>query len=74
MPKLSFANVGYFLPVLLLAGLTSASLGLLLGTIIKPKQIPAMFPGVLIPMICADGASVTSTAYNLASACKTRGG
>lgn len=47
----AFENVGYFLPILILAGLTSASLGLLLGTIIKPSQIPAMFPGFLIPMV-----------------------
>lgn len=44
-------NVAYAAPVLLLAGLTSASLGLLLGTIFKPPQIPAMFPGFLIPMV-----------------------
>lgn len=46
-----FENVGYFVPVLVLAGLTSASLGLLLGTIVKPSQIPALFPGFLIPMV-----------------------
>ncbi|MFA5564691.1 MAG: ABC transporter permease [Acidimicrobiia bacterium] len=44
-------NLAYAVPVLLLAGLTSASLGLLLGTIFKPSQIPAMFPGFLIPMV-----------------------
>lgn len=49
--NVSFENVAYFIPVLLLAGLTSASLGLLLGTIVKPPQIPALFPGFLIPMV-----------------------
>lgn len=47
----TFDKAAYFVPVLLLAGLTSATLGLLLGTIVKPPQIPAMFPGFLIPMV-----------------------
>lgn len=37
--------------VLLLSGLSSATLGLLVGTIIKPSQIAAMFPGFLMPMV-----------------------
>lgn len=49
--SVAFENVAYFVPILVLAGLTSASLGLLLGTVIKPPQIPAMFPGFLIPMV-----------------------
>lgn len=49
--NVSLENMAYFLPVLILAGLTSASLGLLLGTIVKPLQIPALFPGFLIPMV-----------------------
>lgn len=39
------------IPVLLLAALSSAALGLLVGTIIKPSQIAAMFPGFLMPMV-----------------------
>ena len=49
--SVTFENVGYFVPILILAGLTSASLGILLGTIVKPPQIPALFPGFLIPMV-----------------------
>lgn len=49
--EVSLSNVAYAVPVLILAGLTSASLGLLVGTIVKPSQIPAMFPGFLIPMV-----------------------
>lgn len=49
--SIAFDNVAYFVPILVLSGLTSASLGLLLGTVIKPPQIPAMFPGFLIPMV-----------------------
>ena len=37
--------------ILLLAALSSATLGLLVGTIIKPSQIAAMFPGFLMPMV-----------------------
>lgn len=48
---IAFENVGFFVPILVLSGLTSASLGLLLGTVVKPPQIPAMFPGFLIPMV-----------------------
>lgn len=39
------------IPILLLAAISSATLGLLVGTIIKPSQIAAMFPGFLIPMV-----------------------
>lgn len=38
-------------PVLLLIALASASLGLLVGTIVKPMEIAAMFPGFLMPMV-----------------------
>lgn len=37
--------------VLLLSSITSATLGLLVGTIVKPSQIAAMFPGFLMPII-----------------------
>ncbi|MGI6233585.1 MAG: ABC transporter permease [Prevotella sp.] len=39
------------IPLLLLIALASATMGLLVGTIIKPMQIAAMFPGFLMPMI-----------------------
>lgn len=38
-------------PILLLIALASASLGLLVGTIVKPMEIAAMFPGFLMPMV-----------------------
>jgi ABC-2 type transport system permease protein len=38
-------------PVLLLIALASATLGLLVGTIVKPMQIAAMFPGFLMPVV-----------------------
>lgn len=34
-----------------MASVTSATFGLLVGTIIKPMQIAAMFPGLLMPII-----------------------
>lgn len=37
--------------ILLLSSVTSATLGLLVGTIVKPMQIAAMFPGFLMPII-----------------------
>lgn len=37
--------------VLVLISLASATLGLLVGTIIKPTQIAAMFPGFLMPIV-----------------------
>lgn len=39
------------LGVILLSSITSATLGLLVGTIIKPMHIAAMFPGFLMPLI-----------------------
>ena len=39
------------IPVLILISVASACLGLLVGTIIKPMQIAAMFPGFLMPMV-----------------------
>jgi len=37
--------------VLVLISVASATLGLLVGTIIKPNQIAAMFPGFLMPIV-----------------------
>ena len=39
------------IPILLLIALASATLGLLVGTIVKPMQIAAMFPGFLMPVV-----------------------
>lgn len=39
------------IPVLVLISIASACLGLLVGTIIKPMQIAAMFPGFLMPVV-----------------------
>lgn len=39
------------LGIVLLSSITSATLGLLVGTIVKPMQIAAMFPGFLMPLI-----------------------
>ncbi len=39
------------LVVILLASISSATLGLLVGTIIKPSQVAAIFPGFLIPLV-----------------------
>lgn len=39
------------IPILILAAICSATLGLLVGTIIKPSQIAAMFPGFLMPLV-----------------------
>jgi ABC-2 type transport system permease protein len=37
--------------ILILSSFASAALGLLVGTIVKPMQIAAMFPGFLMPII-----------------------
>lgn len=37
--------------VLVLIAFASAALGLLVGTVIKPNQIAAMFPGLLMPLV-----------------------
>lgn len=49
--SITISSIGLFIIIFVLAGLTSASLGLLLGTIFKPQQIAVMFPGVLIPIV-----------------------
>jgi ABC-2 type transport system permease protein len=49
--SITISNVGLFIIIFVFAGLTSASLGLLLGTLFKPQQIAVMFPGVLIPIV-----------------------
>jgi len=49
--SLDFTSGLVLLGVLLLSSVTSATLGLLVGTVVKPPQIAAMFPGFLMPLI-----------------------
>ncbi|MEG0254089.1 MAG: ABC transporter permease [Vagococcus sp.] len=52
---LEFSMTGFdmmmLVAILLVSSVTSATLGLLVGTIVKPMQIAAMFPGFLMPII-----------------------
>ena len=41
----------FLIIVLILIAISSASLGLLVGTLVKPSQIAAMFPGFLMPVV-----------------------
>lgn len=49
--EMTAAHVPLLILVLVLIALASATLGLLVGTIIKPMQIAAMFPGFLMPVV-----------------------
>ncbi|MDD3231201.1 MAG: ABC transporter permease [Oscillospiraceae bacterium] len=49
--SLSPEKILMLIPVLILISIASACLGLLVGTIIKPMQIAAMFPGFLMPVV-----------------------
>lgn len=49
--SLTTADIPVLVGVILLSAVTSATLGLLVGTIVKPQQIAAMFPGFLMPVI-----------------------
>jgi ABC-2 type transport system permease protein len=44
-------RIEWLVPVLILIAIASATMGLLVGTIVKPMQIAAMFPGFLMPMV-----------------------
>lgn len=48
---MSAADIPMLILVLVLISLASATLGLLVGTIVKPSQIAAMFPGFLMPVV-----------------------
>lgn len=48
---MSLSDILLLILVLALSSVTSATLGLLVGTIVKPMQIAAMFPGFLMPVI-----------------------
>lgn len=53
--RISIQMTPHAIPLLVLAlvltALDSAALGLLVGTIVKPSQIAAMFPGFLMPVV-----------------------
>lgn len=49
--SLSMNQIFMLIGILILASITSATLGLLVGTIVKPMQIAAMFPGFLMPLV-----------------------
>ncbi len=49
--SLSMNQILMLIGILILASITSATLGLLVGTIVKPMQIAAMFPGFLMPLV-----------------------
>lgn len=49
--NISTQSIMMLIPILLIAAICSATLGLLVGTIIKPSQVAAMFPGFLMPLV-----------------------
>lgn len=49
--SMGFEQILGFIGVIFLASITSAALGLLVGTIVKPSQIAAMFPDFLMPIV-----------------------
>ncbi len=49
--QMTAASVPLLLLVLVLTAVASAVLGLLAGTIVKPSQVAAMFPGFLMPVV-----------------------
>lgn len=49
--QMTAGDVPLLILTLILTSLASAALGLLVGTIVKPSQIAAMFPGFLMPVV-----------------------
>ena len=49
--QMSVGMIPLLILVLVLTAVSSACLGLLVGTIVKPSQIAAMFPGFLMPVV-----------------------
>lgn len=47
--QMTLSSLPLLILVLVLTAMASAALGLLVGTIVKPSQIAAMFPGFLMP-------------------------
>lgn len=53
--QMSPAGIPLLILVLILTAMASAALGLLVGTIVKPSQVAAMFPGFLMPVVFLGG-------------------
>ena len=49
--QMTLSSLPLLILVLVLSAMASAALGLLIGTIVKPSQIAAMFPGFLMPVV-----------------------
>lgn len=49
--QMTLSSLPLLILVLVLTAMASAALGLLIGTIVKPSQIAAMFPGFLMPVV-----------------------
>jgi ABC-2 type transport system permease protein len=49
--QMTAGDIPLLILVLVLTAVTSATLGLLVGTIVMPSQIAAMFPGFLMPVV-----------------------
>lgn len=49
--QMTLSSLPLLILVLVLTVMASAALGLLVGTIVKPSQIAAMFPGFLMPVV-----------------------
>lgn len=49
--QMTLSSLPLLILVLVLTAMASAVLGLLVGTIVKPSQIAAMFPGFLMPVV-----------------------
>ena len=49
--QMTLSSIPLLILVLVLTAMASAVLGLLVGTIVKPSQIAAMFPGFLMPVV-----------------------
>lgn len=49
--QMSASSIPLLMIVLILTAISSAALGLLVGTVVKPSQIAAMFPGFLMPVV-----------------------
>jgi ABC-2 type transport system permease protein len=49
--QMTAGDIPLLILVLVLTAITSAALGLLVGTIVMPSQIAAMFPGFLMPVV-----------------------
>lgn len=52
--QMTLSSLPLLILVLVLTAMASAALGLLVGTIVKPSQIAAMFPGFLMPVVFLD--------------------